>query len=37
LRQLGRKPVDCRFDVVSVSLNPEEGLQVRLLKHAFKA
>jgi len=37
LRQLGRKPVDCRFDVVSVSLNPKEGLQVRLLKHAFKA
>jgi putative endonuclease len=37
LRQLGRKPINCRFDVVSVSLNPEEGLQVRLLKDAFKA
>jgi putative endonuclease len=37
LRQLGRKPINCRFDVVSVSLNPEEGLQVRLLKNAFKA
>jgi putative endonuclease len=37
LRQLRRKPVSCRFDVVSVSLDPEEGLQVRLIKDAFKA
>ena len=32
-----RKPINHRFDVVSVSLNPEEGLQVRLIKDAFKA
>jgi putative endonuclease len=37
LRQLGRKPKGCRFDVVSVSLDPEEGLQVRLIKNAFQA
>ena len=37
LRQLGRKPIDCRFDVVSVSLTLEKGLQVRLIKDAFKA
>jgi putative endonuclease len=37
LRQLRRKPMSCRFDVVSVSLDPKEGLQVRLLKDAFKA
>ena len=37
LRQPGWKPVDCRFDVVSVSLNPKAGLQVRMLKDAFKA
>jgi putative endonuclease len=37
LRQLRRKPMSCRFDVVSVSLHPEEGLQVRLIKDAFKA
>jgi putative endonuclease len=37
LRQLRRKPKSCRFDVVSVSLNPEEGLQVRLIKDAFQA
>ena len=36
LRQLKRKPVSCRFDVVSVSLHPEEGLQVRLIKDAFQ-
>jgi putative endonuclease len=36
LRQLGRKRINCRFDVVSVSLNLEEGLQVRLIKDAFK-
>jgi putative endonuclease len=37
LRQLKRKPMSCRFDVVSVSLHPQEGLQVRLIKDAFKA
>ena len=37
LRQLRRKPMICRFDVLSVSLDPEEGLQVRLIKDAFKA
>ena len=37
LRQLRRKPMSCRFDVVSVSLDPEEGLQVRLIKNAFNA
>jgi len=37
LRQLRREPVGCRFDVVSVSLHPRTGLQVRLIKDAFKA
>jgi putative endonuclease len=37
LRQLRREPVSCRFDVVSVSLHPRTGLQVRLIKDAFKA
>jgi putative endonuclease len=37
LRQLRRRPMSCRFDVVSVSLDPEEGLQVRLIKDAFQA
>jgi putative endonuclease len=37
LRQLRRKPTSCRFDVVSVSLHPGEGLQVRLIKNAFQA
>jgi len=37
LRQLRRKPESCRFDVVSVSFHPQEGLQVRLIKDAFKA
>jgi putative endonuclease len=37
LRQLRRKPMSCRFDVVSVSFDPEEGLQVRLIKDAFQA
>ena len=36
LRQLRRKPISCRFDVVSVWLDPEEGLQVRLIKNAFQ-
>jgi putative endonuclease len=37
LRQLRRKPAICRFDVVSVSWQREEGLQVRLIKDAFHA
>ena len=37
LRQLKRKPLRCRFDVVSVSLHPAKGLEVRLVKDAFKA
>ncbi len=37
LRQLRRIPEGCRFDVVSVSLHPEKGLQVRLIKDAFHA
>ena len=37
LRQLRRKPMSCRFDVVSVSLHPREGLQVRLTRDAFQA
>ena len=37
LRQLKREPISCRFDVVSVSLHPQEGLQVRLIKDAFHA
>ena len=37
LRQLRRKPMSCRFDVVSVSLHPEKGWQVRLIKNAFEA
>ncbi|MGD0124900.1 MAG: YraN family protein [Terriglobia bacterium] len=37
LRQLKRKPLSCRFDVVSVSLHPAAGLEVRLIKDAFKA
>ena len=37
LRQLRREPVSCRFDVVSVSLHPRMGLQVRLIKDAFRA
>jgi len=36
LRQLRRKPTTCRFDVVSVSCHPKEGLQVRLIKGAFQ-
>ena len=36
LRQLNRKPLSCRFDVVSVSLHPAKGLEVRLIKNAFR-
>jgi putative endonuclease len=36
LRRLRRKPVNYRFDIASVAWNPEAGLQVRLIKDAFK-
>lgn len=32
-----RQPVSYRFDIASVAWNPEAGLQVRLIKDAFKA
>jgi len=37
LRRLPRKPVSYRFDIASVAWNSEAGLQVRLIKDAFKA
>jgi len=37
LRRLRRKPVSYRFDIASVAWNTEAGLQVRLIKDAFKA
>jgi len=36
LRHLGRKPPNYRFDVASVAWNPEAGLEVRLIKDAFR-
>jgi putative endonuclease len=36
LHRLRRKPVNYRFDIASVAWNPEAGLQVRLIKDAFK-
>lgn len=36
LKRLGRRPVNYRFDVVSVFWNAEAGYQVRLIKEAFK-
>ncbi len=36
LRRLSRKPVTCRFDIASVAWNPHAGLQVRLIKDAFR-
>jgi putative endonuclease len=36
LRQLRGKPVTCRFDVVSVSVHPKGGLEVRLIRDAFQ-
>ncbi len=36
LRRLRRKPVSYRFDIASVAWNPEVGLQVRLIKDAFR-
>ena len=37
LRQLKRKPLSCRFDVISVSLHPAKGLEIKLTRDAFKA
>ena len=37
LRRLRRKPPSYRFDIASVAWEPEVGLQVRLIKDAFKA
>ncbi len=37
LRRLRGKPVSYRFDIASVAWNSEAGLQVRLIKDAFKA
>jgi len=37
LRRLRRKPSSCRFDVVSVSWHPQKGLEVRLIRDAFRA
>lgn len=37
LHRLRRKPVSYRFDIASVAWNSEAGLQVRLIKDAFKA
>jgi len=35
LRQLKGKPVNYRFDIVSVSLDSRQDLEVRLIKNAF--
>ena len=37
LRRLRRKPLSYRFDIASVAWDPAAGLQVRLIKDAFKA
>jgi len=37
LRRLKGKPVNYRFDIVSVEWDPKAGLQPRLIKDAFKA
>jgi len=36
LRRLKPRPINYRFDIVSVAWQPEAGLQVRLIKDAFK-
>lgn len=36
LRRLKQKPVNYRFDIVSVSWDPGAGREVRLIKDAFK-
>jgi len=37
LHRLRRKPMSYRFDIASVAWNSEAGLQVRLIKDAFRA
>jgi putative endonuclease len=37
MRQLRRHPLSYRFDIASVAWDSEAGLQVRLIKDAFKA
>ena len=37
MRRMGPKPVNYRFDIASVAWDPGAGLQVRLIKDAFKA
>ncbi|MGO8787763.1 MAG: YraN family protein [Terriglobia bacterium] len=37
LRRLRRRPASYRFDIASVAWDSEAGLQVRLIKDAFKA
>jgi putative endonuclease len=37
MRRLRSKPLNYRFDIASVAWDPEQGLQVRLIKDAFKA
>ena len=37
LRRLHRRPPSYRFDIASVAWDPNEGLQVKLIKDAFKA
>ena len=37
LRHLGRRPPNYRFDVASVAWDAKAGLQVRLIKDAFRA
>jgi putative endonuclease len=37
LRRLRRRPLGYRFDIASVAWDAESGLQVRLIKDAFKA
>jgi putative endonuclease len=37
LRRLRKKPVNYRFDIVSIFWDAEAGYQVRLIKDAFKA
>jgi putative endonuclease len=37
LRRLRRKPLSYRFDIASVAWDPDAGLEVRLIKDAFKA
>ncbi len=36
LRRLKKRNVNYRFDIASVAWNPEAGLQVRLIKDAFR-